>query len=102
MKTNFVSALLIIIGAMLIISEQVFSYYLFEHTSTIGFIVIVAGVLLLSFKIVKESRKVRAKYYDQFPGTASGYFPNDLEYHLKNPDSDSFTNPDQGADGNNK
>ena len=85
MLINIIAGLLTITGLVFITTEQIFSYPLFSNASTIGFIVIVAGVLLLSFKVAKESRKVETKYYDHFPaGGGPGDAPGGKRHHSDN------------------
>lgn len=87
MIINMVTGFIIVTGLLLIIIEQVFSYSLFNHTSTVGFIMIAASVLLLSFKVSRESKKVEAKYYDNFPASGGPGSSVDKRYHANTTDS---------------
>ena len=75
MYTLFVSVIFIVIGLLLILFEIIFSFSLFNHAASVGFILTIAGVLLFSIRTIKRSKKVKRKHYDQLPGSVSGYFP---------------------------
>lgn len=100
MLINIIAGLLTIAGLVLITTEQFFSYPLFSNASTIGFIVIVSGVLLLSFKVAKESKKVEAKHYDNFPvGGSPGASPGGKRHHTDNSVTDDMGGGDFSAGG---